>query len=283
MLNVWKDNYKKSMDGLKMPPQLKDKIIKDAPKRLTRRRRKLTYARRLTGGAVSAVICCLLCFVIAGYQAEQSDSPRSRLPYPQVIVGDSGVSNEETVELEQSSGSVKNNPPYIRSPRQSKFALAENLAAGLYPGEYVQETDNGKDPISSEDLQLLRDLKIPQYIPDGYVMSNVNRKDKGPAQITYESPNDTLVYNVRSGVAASPSDEPDNKYMSYTVSVSGGNTILLKSSEGLCYNVIWVGDDGNTYSMSSESGLAQETVSIIVDSVSYVGTTSPAVSYEINQ
>lgn len=282
-LNVWKDNYKKSVDGVKMPLQLKDKIIKDTPKRLAERRRRLNWLSRTAGGAAAAVICCLMCFMIAGYQSEQS-----RLPYPRMMAGDAGVSNEETVEYGQADGR-QTAAPYIRRPsgtanserKQGKYALPELMAVMPYPEGITMGENNGKKNISREDLQLLRDLKIPSYIPEGYVMSDINRKDKGPAQITYASPTDTLVYNVRMGVAT-PLDKPDDKYMNYSVTVSDGNTILLQSSEGLCYNVIWVGDDGNTYSMTSENGLAQDTVNVIVDSVGCVDAES-GVSYEINQ
>ena len=289
-MNLLAKNYKESMDGVKMPNQLKSRIIKNTPARLSRRRRRLVWMRRITGVAAAAVICCLLCFVIAVYQAPPVGSPMTGQSRPQIIVGDAGdvsvgsdggVMNSKLSENRQSdSGGGLNGSKKL--PEREKYSVLESLTVWPYPPISTKDAETVDKGISAEDLQLLKDLKIPQYIPDGYVMSNVNRKDKGPAQITYESPNDTLVYNVRTGISDLTKYKGDD-YVSYTITIDDKNSVLLKSNDGLCYDVIWVDDDGNTYSVSSENGLAQETVSIIVDSVSYVGTTSPSVSYEINQ
>ena len=144
---------------------------------------------------------------------------------------------------------------------ENEYSQSEDLcyeSLGSYAGE------NEISSIDDIEEQLGYEIKVPNYVPNGYEISNMSVLFGETAEINYENKTDTLCYRTGKGA-----DDISGDYNSYenieTLNIDNIDR-TFKGNGDLYNNVVWT-DDDKTYSVTSITGIEKAEMISVVKSV----------------
>lgn len=295
------NKYREAMDKIVVSDRLKEKIIRQAaanqlPASEEPPQRVMLFPRNIRRG-VGYAACLLLCGVAvsAGIGLHfNTDAPQTALrPSAPVLSANTDDGNikadENTIYMasalpeDNQSSVAATSGGNITTPQPKPTAEQTPLETSLQPlqahlpynindqngdGDTVQQTRVGN---ATADMKAIRkhlgyNFKTPQYIPDGYRLASADLLFGSLVEISYQSPQDTILYRTEK-----TTQDISGDYTEYAVTATeeiGGCTATLKGNDDLFHNATW-NDADTAYSLSSDSGLIKDTFVSIIESVDY--------------
>ncbi len=268
-----RESYKKAMNDISLSEEMKKSILENTLKAANNKKKssKIVYMKRFATMAACLVVCLFSYHVASEYgkvSYEGAETDLSSAP-PLVSEISEAVADADNSEanVAQKNDNADNSKANIdlSAPNLEKEIQDNELEQGINLGavQSVNPIQNGlnKERIEAE---LGYSVETPSYIPDGYQQSDMALIGDNLVQVTYENESDTICYRMAKG-----SEDISGDFNTYdkveTVKINDID-VTLKGDDLVYYNAAWM-KSGSAFSLSSDEGLAKETMIKIVENV----------------
>lgn len=297
------NKYREAMDKIIVSDELKEKLLRKAaesnfsasepPPRP--QKNFLCNFRRGLGYAACLLLCAALVSAGVGLHNTVNNDTETQPLAPSaapVLTADKDSGQESTTPTDTppAVSAAKPSVPQKtqRGTADSKEQIEDSeqlqeasvtpftIDAQLPPNDQTREVrqQGGADSNTSlEDIQtrLGHDFKIPRRLPAGYKPDTAALLRGGTVEISYQSPQGSIVYRTANTQGAESDISSDyTLYPDETTAAINGAAVTLKGSgdSGLWHLAIW-SDAESSYSLRSDSGLAKDAIVSIIESVDY--------------